>query len=169
MNPPTSYKELVAGTTPPPKPPKDVERDLDSLIKRIKEREQRVANLAHKTPADPIAKLRQQVGEELAPVFKELQEKYSPSGITLVMDAAGLLQGGREITFELALGGHRVQLVGTATTQAIAFQETRHTPNFSGAMSGGPVLRLRQLNALKFRQFICKQLTKLVQQAARRR
>ena len=167
---PTSYRELVAETTPPPKPPPDPEQELDTLLHRMKERERKAAAEGNrKEEVDPVTRLRDQMVKQFIPVFLELAEKYSEAGIALDLDASNLLQGGREIKMELALAGHRIQLHGTATSEMIAFHETRHTPDFSGELAGGPMLRLRTLDTKAFRDFVCGRLSRLVHQVMRRR
>ncbi len=103
------------------------------------------------------------------PIFVELMEKYSTSGISMHMDASNFLQGGREISFEFGLGEYRAHLLGTVTTEAIAFHETRYNPEVQGELVSGPMLRLRNLTGETFRNFICERLTTLLRYAMRRR
>lgn len=143
------------------------EEELDSLIEALKDREQEVRH--NENRPDPIAKLREMTIQEFVPVFVELVEKYQQSGITMQMDASNFLQGGREITFEFGLGEHRIQLMGTVTTEAIAFHETRYSPHVSGELVSGPMLRLRRLDGKAFRNFVCQRLTLLVRSVVQRR
>ena len=84
------------------------------------------------------------------------------------MDASNFLQGGREISFEFGIGKHRVKLQGTVTNEAIAFHETRYSPNVRGELMSGPMLRTRNLDAQPFREFVCERLPVLLRQAMRR-
>lgn len=157
------------GTTQPSlqPPPRGPEEELDSLIAVLKEREQEVTRDTGKP--DPIAKLREMTIREFVPVFVELAEKYQQAGFSMQMDASNFLQGGREITFEFGLGEHRMQLMGTVTTEAIAFHETRYSPDVAGELVSGPMLRLRRLDGQAFRNFVCQRLTLLVRSVGRRR
>lgn len=164
--PTSDYQDLVRRTRPPgPPPPAPSEDELDGLIHRLKER-QHVDGTA--VTADPIESLREMTLRELIPIFVELAEKYSKSSISLQMDASNFLQGGREMWFEFGIGEYRVQLIGTVTSEAIAFQETRFSPEVNGELISGPMLRLRQLTGDGFRDFICERLCVLLRSAIRR-
>lgn len=168
--PPSSYRELVRQVRPPSaKQTRDPEEQLDSLITLLKERQQRAADQDAGLNPDQIQSLRELTINELVPIFVELMEKYSKTGISMHMDASNFLEGGREIKFEFSYGQHRAQLHGTVTTEAIAFHETRHTPDVHGELVSGPMVRLRALNGEKFRAFICERLTHLLRTAMRRR
>lgn len=166
---PGSYRELVRQSRPPNRPaPPSPEQELDSLLGTYQERTQ--AHNEEKTPKpDQIQALREKTIKELIPAFVELVEKYSTVGVSMHMDASDFLEGGREIKFEFGLGDFRMQLSGTVTTEAIAFHETRHSPEMQGELVSGPMLRLRGLTAEVFRSFICQRLALLVRAAIRRR
>jgi len=164
-----SYKELVARTRVPTSQPRTAERDLDGLVAALADREKGGAiGLAGGAP-DPIVTLRELLIRELIPVFVELVEKYSAAGIAMQMDASNLLEGGREIKFEFGVGEHRTQLQGTVTTDAIAFHEVRYAPDIDGQLVAGPMLRLKQLSAKTFREFVCERLAQLIRSATRRK
>jgi hypothetical protein len=118
---------------------------------------------------DPIQALRELTLSSLIPIFVDLIEKYSPTGFCMHMDASNFLEGGREIKFEFGFGEFRTQLAGTVTDDAIAFHETRYTPDIHGKLVSGPMLRLKNLTGENFRDFICERLTTLLQTASRRR
>lgn len=145
------------------------EEELDSLITLLKERRRQGANQAGSLAPDPIQSLRELTLSELVPVFVELMEKYSKSGVSMQMDASNFLEGGREIRFEFGIGEYRTQLLGTVTTEAIAFHETRYTPDVHGELVSGPMLRLRNFTGQTFRNFVCERLTVLLRAAMRRR
>lgn len=166
---PSSYRELVLQTRPPAKPvPLTPEEELDSLLGTY---QQRLKEIEHekKPKPDLIMLLRDQTINEFIPVFIELVEKYSQTGISMQMDASDFLQGGSEFRFEFALNGLRTQLQGTVTTEAIAFHETRHSPDVHGEFVRGPMLRLRGLTVEAFRNFICQRLALLVRAATPRK
>ena len=169
---PDSYRKLVHNTQIPPAPPPPAPEDeLDSLVTAFSthQNEKKAADAAKAGRPDPIEILRSLTVNELVPTFVELVEKYSGAGISMQMDASNFLQGGREIRFEFALDEHRTQLLGTVTTEAIAFHETRYSPDVHGELASGPMLRLRTLTARTFREFLCQRLTLLLRNAIRRR
>ncbi len=166
---PTGYERLVEKMRPVPPPARTAEDDLDSLIGVLKERAQQNSGDAGTLTKDPLQALRQLTINELVPVFVELVEKYSTAGISMQMDASSFLEGGREMKFEFGVGEYRTQLLGTVTTEGIAFHETRYSPDMHGELTTGPMLRLRQLNAKSFREFVCSRLTILLRSASRRR
>jgi len=161
---PAERRVALAGP-PVPSP----EEDLDSLIRALKQRATDEDPLGTGISPDPLEALRGRVLREFVPVFVELLEKYGDTGLSLQMDASNFLEGGREIRFEFGLGAYRMYLVGTVTSDAIAFHETRHSPNVHGELMSGPMLRLRRLDAAVFRNFICERLTILVRTVTRRR
>lgn len=165
----TSYSQLMKNVQPPPPEEPKAEDELDALIDVLSTRSRQRASGADPFEDDPLLALRKLTLSTLVPVFVELVEKYSPSGISMQMDASNFLEGGREIKFEFGLGEYRFQLQGTVTTEGIAFHETRYSPDFQGELTSGPMLRLRGLNASTFRQFVCERLTLLLRSAARRR
>lgn len=140
------------------------ETELDSLLEGLKSQKRISPDGKH---VDPLDKIREITIQELVPTFVELVEKYSDSGISMQMDASSFLEGGREIKFEFGINGHRISMIGTVTTEAIAFHETRYSPNVDGELLSGPMLRLRGLNSEVFRQFICERLTTLIRDAMR--
>lgn len=165
---PSEYQRLVESTRVPPPPPRSLETDLDKLILTMKERKRREAEQAPKE-RDRIEELRELMVRELVGVFVELMEKYRDDGISMEMDASNFLEGGREIRFDFALGEFRIQLLGTVTTEAVAFHETRHFPDVRGELVSGPMLRLRTLNARVFRDFVCERLAVLIRAVMRHR
>jgi hypothetical protein len=164
----SEYQRLVESTRVPPPPPRSLETDLDKLIACMKERKRRQAEPAPKE-RDRVQELRELMVRELVGVFVELMEKYRDSGVSMEMDASSFLEGGREIRFDFAFGEFRIQMLGTVTTEAIAFHETRHFPDVRGELVSGPMLRLRSLNARVFRDFICERLAVLIRAVMRHR
>ena len=166
---PSGYHQLVGKMRVPEPPPKNVEGELDALVNALDERQKSVDADTPGRTVDPIHTLRELTVRELVPVFVELVEKYSKSGIAMQMDASSLLEGGREIKFEFGIGEYRVQLQGTATSDAIAFHEVRYAPDIHGQLLAGPMLRLKQLSAKTFREFVCERLAILLRSASRRK
>ncbi len=165
---PIGYRELVSRLQPPTKrTERSSEEELDALIETLKERQQQAGVDGELTP-DAIHTLRELTINELVPTFVELVEKYAKSSVSMQMDASNFLEGGREIRFEFGFGEYRTHLLGTVTTEAIAFHETRYAPNVQGELVSGPMLRLRGLNGQVFRDFICERLTLLLRIATRR-
>lgn len=165
----STYRELVERVQPPEEPDAPApEQELDALVKTLQERE--CAAKGSTVPKqDPIHVLRELTINELVPVFVELVEKYSQAGISLQMDASNFLEGGRELRFEFGIDEHRIQLLGTVTTEAIAFHETRFSPDVQGELLSGPMLRLRGLNGEVFRSFICQRLSIMLRAVMRKR
>lgn len=166
----SEYRKLIERVKPPPTKRKSAEGELDRLVAIVNEK-RRARLKATATPADkpdPLQRLRELTVQELVPVFVELVEKYSESGLIMHMDASKLLEGGREILFEFGLGEYRLELQGTVTSDSIAFHEVRHAPIIEGQLVAGPMLRLKTLNADVFREFICGRLAVLLRMAERR-
>ncbi len=141
---------------------------MDKLLANLKMADAEETVPKEKPKIDPLQELREMTLNEFIPIFVELIEKYSKTGVSLQMDASNLLQGGREIRFDFGVGDYRVQLLGTATTEAIAFHETRFNPDVHGELVSGPMLRLRHLTGEIFRDFICSRLTVLLRAALRK-
>lgn len=163
----SSYRDLVARTTPPTRTPMSVEDELDALLSVWQKRErERVATSTSDKP-DPIQDLRALARGEFITIFVDLMEKYSEMGISMAMDASNFLEGGREIKFEFGFGEYRMNLHGTVTTEAIAFHETRYAPDVRGELTSGPMLRLRHLDGQAFRDFLCERLAVLLRTVMR--
>jgi hypothetical protein len=165
---PSSYGALVRKMRPlPPPTVRRPEQDLDSLLEGYAQTQQN-SNTPPSGKADAIQALRETTINVLIPVFVELVEKYSNSGMSLQMDASNFLEGGRDIKFEFGMGEYRINLHGTVTTEAIAFHETRHSPDVHGELVSGPMLRLRGLSSDTFRDFVCERLATLIRSALRK-
>ncbi len=158
----------MARTRAPQPQPRTAERELDGLIASLSERDKGAIG-GSRAGSDPVVALREMLVGELIPIFVELVEKYSAAGIAMQMDASNLLEGGREIKFEFGVGEHRMQLQGTVTNDAIAFHEVRYAPDIDGQLVAGPMLRLKQLNAKTFREFVCERLAQVLRSAAKRK
>ncbi len=165
---PSNYQQLIKKMAPSSSGAKTTEGELDALLGSLHRQEQRTEAPAPSAKVDRIQLLRELVMNELIPAFVELVDKYAPRGISMDMDASNLLQGGREIRFEFRLADYRTQLAGTATSDPIAFQETRYHPSRRGELVSGPMLSLRRLDANLFREFICERLTILARSAMRK-
>ena len=166
---PNAYRQLVERTRPEPSPPKSAEADLDGLLSSLQTRARTSEPAANPAGRDPLPALRDRMIDEFVPIFVELVEKYAQAGIAMQMDASNFLEGGREIKFDFAVGECRLQMHGTVTPDGIAFHETRYTPEFHGELTSGPMLRLRNLNARTFREFVCDRLSGVLRSAMRRR
>lgn len=164
-----SYGQLVRETRPPDKPAKTTEDEVDLLLTAFREREQRAEAARPAQEPDRIDRLRVKTRDEFIPVFVQLMEKYTRAGVFMEMDASNFLQGGREITFEFGIKEHRIKLMGTVTSEGIAFHETRYARDVHGELISGPMLRLRSLTGKVFRDFVCERLAVLLRAAMRRR
>jgi len=156
----TARREPAADNAP--------ESQLDSLLHRLEQRREDASTRPPAPKVDPLDQLRTRILEDLMPVVMELAEKYAGKGITLRMDAGKFLQGGRSVELEFKYGPFRTCLHGTVTAEGIAFEETRYAPDIDGEIASGPMLRMRQLNAAAFRDFLCEQLANLLRVAMRR-
>ncbi len=163
--------ELSDNAIPPLPPDATQESTLDSLVSSLENPRgiDAQATTGASAQTDKIQKLREMMMTEFIGEFVALMEKYSSYGITMEMDVSNFLEGGREIRFEFGLGEYRANLMGTVTTEAIAFHETRHTPDIRGDLVSAPMLRLHNLNKKTFREFICERLTVLARAAKSRK
>lgn len=144
------------------------ESELDTLVAVLKDRDITNRDAGGSGEPERIQGLRRLMIEQLIPVFVELVEKYSDAGFNMQMDASNFLEGGREIRFEFGIADFRTELLGTVTTEAIAFHETRYSPNVHGDLISGPMLRLHALDASIFRDFVCGRLLVLARSRLRR-
>ena len=165
----SDYQKLIEKNRPPPPKEHTSESELDSLLTVIKEREKKAQAASSPDEPDRIQALRTLTINELVGIFMEIKEKYAASGVSLELDVSNFLSGGREIKMEFGFGEYRAQLLGTVTTEAIAFHETRYAPDIAGELVSGPMLRLRNLDGKVFREFVCERLTALLRTAIRRR
>lgn len=167
--PPTSdYSDLVDQMRPADSPARTSEDDLDGLITALETRKRRAVDQSV-DKEDRIELLRKAMFTDYIPVFVEVMEKYSPVGLGMEMDASKFLEGGRELRFEFGIEDFRAQLLGTVTTEAIAFHETRFSPDVRGELVSGPMLRLHTLTPDVFRQFLCERLSVLLRDYMRQR
>lgn len=165
---PTQYGRLSKRTSiPNATADRNAEKELDALIVSLNERRHNASGQSTTLQLDRVQALRDLTLKALIPVFVELAEKYAESSITMQMDASSFLQGGRELKFEFCLGEYRSELLGTVTADAIAFHETRYSPDVHGELVSGPMLRLRNLTGDTFRNFVCDRVATLVRAAMR--
>jgi hypothetical protein len=166
---PTNYQKLIRHCRTEQQTPKSVEQQLDSLLTRHRQRR----SLQEQSEDDPhrsaLDRLRQQMRDELIPVFEDLKVKYAHSGIFIEVDAEDFLSGGVELLIEVEFDIYGMQMLGTVTSQSIAFQEIRQANNIRGAIQAGPMLRTRNLTGQHFREFLCERITQLVRSAVRSR
>jgi hypothetical protein len=163
----SQYRQLIEKTKPGQPSRKSAEGELDRMLAVLEEEKRAEKRPQSKTKADPLQMLREQMIREFVPIFVELVEKYSKSGLAMHMDASNLLEGGREIEFEFGMGGVRIELQGTVTSDSIAFHEVRNAPHIEGQLVAGPMLRLKSLNGQTFRDFVCARLALLIKLASR--
>jgi len=167
MAPTRSHTSLSPLATPKAQKLK-AECELDSLLVQMREQEKQKITSEAKAN-DRVQRFRELLVNELITVFIELVEKYSKTGVSMQMDASNFLEGGRELKFEFALGEFRSQLQGTVTSEGVAFQEVKYSPDFHGELTAGPMLRIRHLTPDLFREFICGRLALLIRMTMKRR
>ncbi len=165
--PNSQYSKLVRQTKPSPSAAQNPEGDVDALLTQLDK--QSAEPKETPPPPDRVEILRGNVVTEFIPIFVALTEKYAAKGINMEMDASNLLQGGREISFKFELGAFKSELHGTVTSDAVAFQETRYSPDVAGELASGPMMRLRTLDSDVFRDFVCQRLAILIRTALRRK
>jgi hypothetical protein len=153
----------------PPQREKAVESELDVLLARMEERQRQAASAGPSAQRDPVETVREFVQREFRSVFEEVAGKYAAKGITMQVDVANLLSGGRNLQLEFAFREYRSVLLGTVTPDAVAFEERRFAPNVNGELVSGPSLRIRGLNAATLREFLCERLAILLKTALRLR
>lgn len=164
----SEYSELLGRMQMPEQVERTSEDELDGLIDALENRKRQDATESADVE-DRIESLRKAMFTDYIPIFVEIMEKYSAVGLVMEMDASNFLKGGREINFEFGIEDFRTQLSGTVTTEAIAFHETRYSPDVRGELVSGPMLRLRKLTPEVFRQFLCDRLSVLLRDYLRQR
>ncbi|MBN4058859.1 hypothetical protein JYU10_00150 [bacterium AH-315-J04] len=166
----SNYKRLVERFRVPDRPKVDPESELDQILNVVKQREaEKAAQQNKEEKPDAIQQLRLRLTSEFIPVFVELMDKYKPAGVSMDMDASNFLEGGREIRFCFGYGEYRLELLGTVTSEAIAFHETQYSPDVRGQLASGPMLRLRRLDSNSFREFVCNRISGLLKSSLRQR
>ena len=166
---PSTYREMVSRRSQPIVDGCKSEQELDALLTMAKKRKIAQASQAKAEAAkqDPVDKLRRQMTTQLVPVFEQIAAKYAPHGFTLELDLSRFMAGERELTITMGFGQHTSELHGTVTSEMIAFHEIRRRGEFGGELASGPALRLRNLNADSFREFVCGGLSRLMRAVMR--
>lgn len=168
-NRPTRYQALVRRTRPRRNAPKSVEEQLDRLLTPGAQSTGALDPTPVELRSEVVARIRRQMGDELTPVFEDVQSKYESSGLLMAIDADDLLNGGFELAIEMQYATQGMRLDGTVTPDGIAFHESRFTDNVPGITTTGPMLRARSLCGATFREFLCERIAQLVRSAARLR
>lgn len=166
--PETTAKQPVHGSDETGAQSHRAELELDALLQTMRERSEHHVTAEAKSN-DRIQAFRAALINEYIPVFVELVEKYSRNGVSMQMDASNVLEGGRELKFDFTMGDYRSQLHGTVTSEGVAFHEVKYSPDFHGQLTAGPMLRIRNLSADGFREFVCERLALLIRMAMRRK
>ncbi len=142
------------------------EQELDALLGKVEEKKARKQNEPEEK-TDTLDVFRARMRQEYIPVFDELAEKYSHKGLTMDLDVDELLGGGTTIKIRMTYGDLIMELDGTASRGGVAFYIIRGTGTSKGAMVSGPMLRIRNLEAAQFRQFLVDHLGQLIKDALR--
>lgn len=175
----TGYQRLLEKCAPPPTAQKSAEESLDALLSGRPADGPHPANppaapaaaprLDPRLSGSPLDPLRKLFSEELVPMFEVIKAKYQTYGIGLVLDISDFLAGGRRVVIEFQMPPQSIRLEGTAVNEGIAFNEIHSYSAVPGAISSGPMLRTRLLNAEKFRDFLCARLAPLVRTKLRQK
>ena len=165
-----SYKNLVKRQAPPVPEKKSSEETLDELLNAHHQRSSSASGkTADGAPRSRLDIFRDKLSGELGSAFEELKRKYESQGLVLNLDAEEFLLGGRRLNIEFRLQNYSVRLEGTVLESGIAFNEIRSIGGVAGAISSGPTLRIRDLTADEFREFVCGRIALLLRSVLRER
>lgn len=154
---------------PPAKTKDSAESQLDTLF-AVQESKQTEPGAADRSEGSRMDQLRRQFVTDLIPSFDALRTKYAEKGVLLELDADNFVNGGRNLSITVEYEGTGSRLDGVVTSVAIAFTETRFSAGDRGGVAAsGPSLRIHDLTADTFRDFVCRQIAPLVQSVLRRR
>ncbi len=101
------------------------------------------------------------------PIFETLRGKYASKGISMELDADEFLGGGPSLRIKFSYGDLTMDLDGTVMRGGVAFYIVRGVGSKKGALVSGPMLRIRNLTAENFREFIVGHLSQLIKDAIR--
>jgi hypothetical protein len=162
-----SLHKMKTGPRPADRDSDPLERTLDALLEAPKPAADGSDALGSPEESDPIALLRRRFADEIMPSIEGIAERYGDKGIFLSVQASDFLSGGRTLVIEIAFGEHRSQLEGVVTSDGIAFQEARFVDTVPGTVSGGPMLRMRQLADDALSQYVFDRIISLVHESKR--
>lgn len=170
---PVDITKLIRHARPKSASGSTVESELDSLLSQHATANAfpgASAESSQSESASPMEALRCKFRDEYQLAIDELAGKYAANGVHLELNVQGFLDGGRELSIVIEFANSGVRLSGVVTSDTIAFSETRYVVGSSGGIaSSGPSLRTRTLTADSFRDFVCGQITALVQMVMKKK
>lgn len=146
-------------------PASELESTLESLLDAPQAKRPQDPAPEPASEPSPMDLLRKLIAERCAPVIDRFNAHYADRDISVSMDAADFLNGGRGLTIDVYYQGARLHLEGTVTTDAIAFHETRQFPDRPGVVVAGPMLRTKGLDDRTFNDFLHARTIALVKAA----
>ncbi len=151
-----------------PEEPSGVPEDqLDALLDKVEEKRAGRGLEQQESEPDLVDVFRGSMRQVYMPVFETLRGKYAPKGISMEMDADEFLGGGPSLKIKFSYGDLTMDLDGTVMRGGVAFYIVRGVGNSKGAVVSGPMLRIRNLTAEDFREFIVDHLSQLIKDAFR--
>ena len=155
-------------TNPSSDEPTGVPEDqLDDLLDKVEEKRASRGFEQQESEPDVVDVFRGSMRQVYMPVFEMLCAKYAPKGIAMELDVDEFLGGGSSLKIKFAYGDLTMDLDGTVMRGGVAFYIVRGVGNNKGAVVSGPMLRIRNLTAEDFREFIVDHLSQLIKDALR--
>jgi len=143
------------------------EDQLDDLLDKVEEKRANRGLEHQESEPDAVDVFRGLMRQVFIPVFETLRGKYAPKGIAMELDADEFLGGGPSLRIKFSYGDLTMDLDGTVMRGGVAFYIVRGVGNNKGAVVSGPMLRIRNLTAQDFREFIVDHLSQLIKDALR--
>ena len=151
-----------------PEEPAGVPEDqLDALLDKVEEKRAGREIEEPEGESDVVDVFRGLMRQVYMPVFETLRGKYVPKGIQMELDADELLGGGPSLKIKFSYGDLTMDLDGTVMRGGVAFYIVRGVGKNKGAVVSGPMLRIRNLTAEDFREFVVDHLSQLINDALR--
>ncbi len=153
------------------KPTTRADQDLEALLEKAEQKRttQQAAASDPYRQMDQLDVFRSRMRQIYMPVFEDIKSKYNPRGVEMDLDADEFLGGGAHLRIKLQYFEHVLKMEGTVGRGGVAFYLTRGTGNSNGgAMESGPMLRIRNLSAEDFRQFVVDHLMLLLKESLRK-
>ncbi len=151
----------------PEEPPGVPEDQLDALLEKVEEKRASGGFDQQESESDVVDVFRGLMRQVYMPVFETLRSKYAPKGLAMELDADEFLGGGPALKIKFSYGDLTMDLDGTVMRGGVAFYIVRGVGNSKGAVVSGPMMRIRNLTAEDFREFIVDHLSQLIKDALR--
>lgn len=143
------------------------EDNLDELLVKVEQKKAKKEQEQRQPQPDAVAVFRTRMRQVYQPIFEELAAKYSAKNIHMELDAEEFLGGGSNLRIRLSYGELSLDLEGTVMRNGVAFYIIRGVRGTKGAVVSGPMLRIRNLSAEDFREFLVEHLSTLIKDALR--